>query len=169
MTTTKPLDLEAIKDRYSSWAERADGQPEITQTELTIISRQRRDILDLLSEVERLRAEAAWRTITEVPEVKPECAAEFIVAASYDGGKPFVTTCFYLNHMYLDTEDDRLLELYDEDKEGVPFSGWHWRKEHADYDGFYEPLTKYHVILGWMPMPSFRLITPPQSKDESHE
>jgi hypothetical protein len=122
-------------------------------------------ILEMCAEITRLQALVEWRPGAQTPSVKPETSAEFIVAASYDGGKTFVTTCHFLNGMYLDTEDDRLLENYDEDKEGVPFSGWHWRKEHTDYDGFYEPLTKYHVILGWLPMPSF---TPPTA-DEPKE
>jgi hypothetical protein len=94
-----------------------------------------------------------WRE--GIPEVPQKKAIEFIVAVSYDGGRSFVTTCYYLNGMYLSTDDDRLADLYDEDEEGVPFTGWHWRKEHSDYDGFYEPLTKYHKILAWMPLPEF--------------
>lgn len=88
----------------------------------------------------------AWISVEDrLPEVKAESCGFFLVTAvNLQTQKKSVFEAAFLNEM----------ELYSDDHDPKPFSGWHSAKESKDYDGWYEPLgNDYCKVTHWMPLP----------------
>jgi hypothetical protein len=91
--------------------------------------------------------ESPWIPVSErLPDVPEGDEQEVIVCVQRaHNGKRYVFSARYLNKF----------PLFCGDEEPLLATGWHDVKEHADYDGWYEPLSLSDgdEIVGWQPLP----------------
>lgn len=103
-----------------------------------------------------------WNKPDTTPDVKKYDYKEFWIAAErhYPNHEPkvFVHSAFYVNKPLEYAEDDvDFEEPLDEyhfvtsDGEPIECVGWFNCKEHAEFDGYYEPISfnEDYTLLGW--------------------
>lgn len=99
-----------------------------------------------------------WQSPDSVPDVPKDETETFWVAVEFTRGNGETSRCVYdaqfVNKpVEFDEEGEPLSDDYFVTEDGDPVSavGWHSLKEHADFDGYYDPLpfSDDYVLLGW--------------------
>ena len=102
-----------------------------------------------------------WQSPETVPNVPKDETETFWVAVkrkTQTGWRKFVFDAQYVNKPLEFEEDDTekqfpLSDDYFVDEDGQPTEcvGWFSLREHADFSGYYEPLTfnSEYILLGW--------------------
>lgn len=110
-----------------------------------------------------IRPVVNWQSPEKTPEVKKGEIQIFWLAVkskARNGNewRKYTFPAYYINKPleYADDDIDKMEPLDDDhhvDTDGYPISsiGWHNELEHADFSGYYEPISfrEDYVLLGW--------------------